>query len=671
MSKLFTLASDFKPTGDQPKAIEKLTKGIRNGLKDQTLLGATGTGKTFTMANIINKVQRPTLIMAHNKTLAAQLCAEFQQFFPNNAVSYFVSYYDYYQPEAYMAKTDTFIEKEATINEEIAKFRHAATVNLLTRKDVIIISSVSCIYGLGDVETYEKLAITIEAGKVYPRKDFLSQLINIQYERVKMDFKRGSFEVLGDVITIFPPHGDTAYQLEFWGDELEKITEVDAFTGSTITEVEKVVIFPAKHQVTTKEVINRVAGEVEKDLEIREKELRASNPLAAHRLNQRVKYDIEMLREMGYVNGIENYTRYLSGKAPGEPPATLLDYFPKDFLCFIDESHISIPQIGGMFNGNLSRKESLIEHGFRLPSALDNRPLKFEEFEQKIGQAVYVSATPGKYEYAHCAEDEIVQQIIRPTGLLDPHIQVRPSTARLWNKDIHDVSEKEAVNSVDDALAEIRATIKKGDRALVTTVTKKNAEEFSEYLIENGIKAKYLHSEIETLERIEILTELRRGTIEVVVGINLLREGLDLPEVSLIAILDADKRGFLRSRDALLQIIGRAARNSEGGVIMYADEVTEAMEAAMNETSRRRKIQEAYNKKHGITPTTIKKSIVDISKDLAGGQKREFKNLSKKDDIKKMIKELDDEMAIATQNLDFERAAALRDQIIELQRKLR
>ncbi len=670
--KLFNLVSDFKPTGDQPTAINKLSKGIKNGLRDQTLLGATGTGKTFTMANIINKVQRPTLIMAHNKTLAAQLCAEFQQFFPDNAVSYFVSYYDYYQPEAYMAKSDTFIEKEATINEEIAKFRHAATVNLLTRKDVIIISSVSCIYGLGDVETYEKLAITINAGKVYPRKELLSQLINIQYERVKLDFKRGSFEVLGDVITIFPPHGDTAYQLEFWGDELEKITEIDGFTGATIQELNEVVVFPAKHQVTTKEVIDRVTKEIEVDLEIREKELRKSNPLAAHRLNQRTKYDIEMLREMGYVNGIENYTRYLSGNKPGQPPATLLDYFPKDFMCFIDESHISIPQIGGMFNGNLSRKESLIEHGFRLPSALDNRPLKFEEFESKIKQAIYVSATPGKYEYAHCADDQIVEQIIRPTGLLDPEIEVRPSTARFWDEKIHEkVAKKEAVNAIDDLLTEVKATIKKGDRVLVTTVTKKNAEELSEYLIEQGIKAKYLHSEIETLERIEILTELRRGTIEVVVGINLLREGLDLPEVSLICILDADKRGFLRSRDALLQIVGRAARNSEGRVLMYADEMTEAMEAAIGETNRRRTIQEDYNKKHNITPTTIKKEIVDISKDLAGGRKREFKNLSKKEDIKKVIKELDAEMSIATQNLDFERAAALRDEIYELQKKAR
>lgn len=651
--KIFTLASGYSPAGDQPNAINHLTKGLNDGLRHQTLLGATGTGKTFTMANIIDKVQRPTLILAHNKTLAAQLCAEFQQFFPDNAVSYFVSYYDYYQPEAYMAKTDTFIEKEATINEEIAKFRHAATVNLLTRKDVIIISSVSCIYGLGDVETYEKLSIKVEAGKIYPRKPFLEALVNIQYERVKTDFKRGSFEVLGDIITIFPPHSDTAFQLEFWGDELEKITEVDGFTGSTIAERDEIVVFPAKHQVTTKEVIDRITKEIEVDLTEREGELRATgNALAAHRIMQRTKYDIEMLREMGYVNGIENYTRYLSGKGVGKPPATLLDYFPKDFMCFVDESHISIPQIGGMFNGNLSRKQSLIEHGFRLPSSLDNRPLQFPEFEEKIPQAVYVSATPGKYEYANCEKDQIVEQIIRPTGLLDPGIEIRGTK-----------------NHIDNLLEEVKGVIKNENRILITTVTKKSAEDLSEFLIENGIKAKYLHSEIETLERIQILTELRQGKIDVVVGINLLREGLDLPEVELIAILDADKQGFLRSRDALLQIIGRAARNSEGRVVMYADRETDAMKAAIDETNRRRTIQEAYNKKHGVTPTTIKKKIVDISKDLAGGQVRDFKKVSKKEDVKRMLKELNSEMEIATQNLDFERAAILRDEIYELEKK--
>ncbi len=651
--KLFTLASDFKPTGDQPKAINSLVKGLDNGLRHQTLLGATGTGKTFTMANIINEVQRPTLILAHNKTLAAQLCAEFQQFFPNNAVSYFVSYYDYYQPEAYIARTDTYIEKEATINEEITKFRHAATVNLLTRKDVIIISSVSCIYGLGDVETYEKLALHIQRGKSYPRAEFLRSLVDIQFQRVKTDFERGTFEVLGDIITIFPPNSDTAFQLEFWGDELETITEVDGFTGATVAVLEECTIFPAKHQVTTADVVERATHGIEKDLDIRLKELqKMGNNLAAHRLQQRTKYDVEMLREMGYVNGIENYTSYLNNSGPGHPPATLLDYFPDDYLCFVDESHISIPQIGGMFNGNLSRKQSLIEHGFRLPSAMDNRPLKFPEFEQRVKQAIYVSATPGKYEYEHTDKENIIEQIIRPTGLLDPVIEVRPTE-----------------NQVDDIMEEVTATIKKGDRVLVTTVTKKSAEDLSEYFIEQGLKSKYLHSEIETLERIQILTELRQGKIDVVVGINLLREGLDLPEVSAILILDADKQGFLRSRDSLLQIIGRAARNSEGKVIMYADKMTPAMEASIGETNRRRAVQESYNEKHGITPTTIKKAIVDISKDL-GGKTRDFKKVSKKEDVKKMMKELDAEMNLSVENLDFERAALLRDQIMELEKKL-
>lgn len=651
--KLFTLASDFKPTGDQPKAIASLVKGLNNGLRHQTLLGATGTGKTFTMANIINEVQRPTLILAHNKTLAAQLCAEFQQFFPNNAVSYFVSYYDYYQPEAYIARTDTYIEKEATINEEITKFRHAATVNLLTRKDVIIISSVSCIYGLGDVETYERLALHIKRGTSYPRAEFLRSLVDIQFQRVKTDFERGTFEVLGDIITIFPPNSDTAFQLEFWGDDLETITEVDGFTGSTVTVLEECTIFPAKHQVTTADVIENATHGIERDLEIRLKELQGmGNNLAAHRLQQRTKYDIEMLREMGYVNGIENYVSYLNKSGAGHPPATLLDYFPKDFLCFVDESHISIPQIGGMFNGNLSRKQSLIEYGFRLPSAMDNRPLKFHEFEDRVKQAIYVSATPGKYEYENTDKAHIIEQIIRPTGLLDPVIEVR-----------------ETKNQVDNIMEEVTATIKKGDRVLVTTVTKKSAEDLSEYFIEQGLKSKYLHSEIETLERIQILTELRQGKIDVVVGINLLREGLDLPEVSVILILDADKQGFLRSRDSLLQIIGRAARNSQGRVVMYADRMTPAMEAAIGETNRRRTVQADYNIQHGITPTTIKKSIVDISKDL-GGKTRDFKKVSKKEDVKRMVKELDAEMNLSVENLDFERAALLRDQIMELERKL-
>ncbi len=653
--KKFKLVSDFSPTGDQPLAIEKLTKGLNNGLRHQTLLGATGTGKTFTMANIIQKIQKPTLILAHNKTLAAQLCAEFQQFFPENAVSYFVSYYDYYQPEAYIARTDTFIEKEATINEEIAKFRHAATVNLITRKDVIIISSVSCIYGLGDIETYKKLAFQIKVGEEYPRSTFLRKLVEIQYQRTRTDLSRGTFEVLGDIVTIFAPNSDNAYQLEFWGDSLDKITEIDAFTGETIAELESTMLFPAKHDVTTPEKIERACGGIEADLKKRLDELyKTGRTLEAYRLNQRVTYDLEMLRETGYVSGIENYTRYLSGNDPGKPPKTLIDYFPKDFLCFIDESHISVPQIGGMFNGNLSRKNNLVDYGFRLPSAFDNRPLKFDEFEEKISRSVYVSATPGKYEYLNTKKENIVEQIIRPTGLIDPPIVVRPTK-----------------NQMDDLLEEIKKTLSKNERVLITTVTKKSAENLAEYLIEAGFKAKYLHSEIETLERIQILTELREGKIEIVVGINLLREGLDLPEVSLVAILDADKAGFLRSRDALLQVIGRASRNAGGHVVMYADRYTPAMDEAIFETDRRREIQLAYNKKHNITPKTILKKIVDISKDLSGGKKRNFQKLTKNDEIKRMIKELENEMDLATKNLDFERAAILRDEVYDLEKKMK
>lgn len=654
--KQFKLTSKFKPTGDQPKAIDTLVKGLNNGLRHQTLLGATGTGKTFTMANIIAQTQRPTLILAHNKTLAAQLCAEFQQFFPDNAVSYFVSYYDYYQPEAYLAKSDTYIEKESTINEEINKFRHAATVNLLSRRDVIIVSSVSCIYGLGDVSTYEALAIKIKVGQDYPRKEFLHSLVNIQYQRTSTDLMRGTFEVLGDVITIFPPNSDTAFQLEFWGDSLDKMTEVDAFTGEIIQELSEVVVFPAKHQVTTPDRIAYTIKEIEKDLEIRVEELKKiGNELAAQRLQQRTKYDMEMMRETGYVSGIENYVRYLAMAKEGDAPRTLLNYFPDDFLCFIDESHISIPQIGGMFNGNLSRKNSLVEHGFRLPSAFDNRPLKFEEFESTIKQAVYVSATPGKYEYANTEKKDIVEQIIRPTGLLDPSLEVRPSK-----------------HQIDDVMEELKATIKRGFRTLITTVTKKSAEDLSEYLIEAGIKSKYLHSDIDTIERIQLLTELRQGKIDVLVGINLLREGLDLPEVALICILDADKQGFLRSKDALLQIIGRAARNSEGHVIMYGDKITDAMQGAIEETDRRRDIQIAYNKKHNITPKTILKDIIDISADLKSikTQTRGMKAL-KKEDLKDAIAKLNIQMDKATKNWDFETAALLRDEIFELESKMR
>ena len=503
--------------------------------------------------------------------------------------------------------------------------------------------------------TYKDLAITLKVNQNYPRTELMRSLVDIQYQRVKTDFERGTFEVLGDILTIFPPNSDTAYQLEFWGEDLDKITEVDGFTGATVAELTECTIFPAKHQVTTKDVIERATGQIAADLEDRLKDLnKTGNMLAAHRIKQRTQYDLEMLREMGYVSGIENYTRYLSDSEPGSPPSTLLDYFPDNFMCFVDESHISIPQIGGMYNGNLSRKESLITHGFRLPSALDNRPLTFPEFEERIKQAVYVSATPGKYEYANCdRETEFVEQIIRPTGLLDPSIEVRPTK-----------------NQIDRLMEDVKTTIDKGNRVLITTVTKKSAEDLAGYLIEHGVKSKYLHSDIDTLERIQILTELRQGKIDVLVGINLLREGLDLPEVEMICILDADKQGFLRSRDSLLQIIGRAARNSEGKVVMYADKMTPAMEASIGETNRRREIQEAYNTKHGITPTTIKKAIVDISKDLSGNT-RDFKKLDKTKDIRAMVKELEAEMDIASQNLDFERAAALRDEIDMLAKKLR
>jgi excinuclease ABC subunit B len=654
---LFQLVSDFSPKGDQPAAIEHLVKGLRNNKRHQTLLGATGTGKTFTMAHMINELQRPTLILAHNKTLAAQLCNEFQQFFPHNAVSYFVSYYDYYQPEAYMPKSDTFIEKEATINEEIAKFRHAATVNLLTRKDVIIISSVSCIYGIGPKDDYLELAMTIRVGDDYPRQALLRKLVDIQYQRVKSDFKRGTFEVLGDVVTIFPPNSDYAFQLEFWGDNLDKITEVDGFTSEALQGHDEITIFPAKHNVTNRDKIGEICENIHKEMDERLAVLRSlDNPLAAHRLQQRTLYDIEMLKELGYVSGIENYTRYLTESPEGSPPTTLLDYFPDDFICMADESHITLPQIGGMYNGNLSRKKTLIDHGFRLPSAMDNRPLTFKEFESKLTRAVYVSATPGKYEYANCKPKiDIVEQIIRPTGLLDPIVEVRPME-----------------NAIDDVLMEVHATIKKGFRVIITTVTKKAAEDLSDHLIENGIRAKYLHSDIETLQRIEILTELRRGTIQVVVGINLLREGLDLPEVSVVLILDADKRGFLRSRDSLLQIIGRAARNAEGRVVMYSHncQLTPAMEQSMYETARRREIQTAHNLEHGIVPKTIVKKITDISASLSKRKTRNLDKFTKREQVERLIRETEAQMDIATQNFNFEEAAILRDELELLEDKL-
>jgi excinuclease ABC subunit B len=645
MSNLFKLTSSFKPTGDQPQAIEELVKGIKNNKKHQVLLGATGTGKTFVMAKIIEKIQKPTLVLAHNKTLAAQLCSEFQEFFPENAVSYFVSYYDYYQPEAYIPHTDTYIEKDASINDEINKFRHAATSNLLTRKDVLIVASVSCIYGLGSVEEYGNIAIELKAGKNYKRDKFLRHLTDIQYTRSQLEFRRGMFHVLGDTVEVYPPSGDTIYRLEFFDDELERITEVDAFTGEELHELEKVKIFPAKHDVTTTERIQKAVGLIQAELKERYDQLKKlGKNIEAERLKTRTEYDIEMLLETGYCTGIENYTRYLNQREPGEQPATLLDYFPDNFLMFIDESHMTVPQIGAMYNGNLSRKQTLVEHGFRLPSALDNRPLKFEEFEEHMNNVVYVSATPGKYEMEK-VKGKVVEQIIRPTGLVDPKVEVRPTKGQ-----------------IEDLLKEIKKRIKVKERVLITTLTKRSAEELTDYLAEQGIKVRYLHSEIDTIERIEILRDLRLGKFDVLVGINLLREGLDLPEVSFIAILDADKEGFLRSTPALIQTIGRCARNVNGFVIMYADTITDAMKGAIEETERRRKKQLEYNKKHGITPQTIKKEIKDIALHKKEKKKIDVKKVPKAE-IKHLIKTLEDKMDLAAQNLEFEKAADLRDEI--------
>ncbi|MEQ1849627.1 MAG: excinuclease ABC subunit UvrB [Candidatus Peribacteraceae bacterium] len=661
----FQLQAPYTPKGDQPAAIDVLTKKLNAGEKHQTLLGATGTGKTFTMANIIQNVQKPTLVLAHNKTLAAQLCSEFQQFFPDNAVSYFVSYYDYYQPEAYLPTTDTYIEKDASINEEIAKFRHAATHNLLTRRDVLIVSSVSCIYGLGDVADYESLALTLKRGMPFQRQRLLRLLTDIQYTRSGMTFKQGMFHVIGDTLEIFPPSGDTVIRIEMPYDEIESIQEVDSFTGEFIGNMDEVTIFPAAHNVTTKEKIDGAIERIKEDMKVQEKFFVDNHELAkAERIRQRTEYDIEMLKETGYTTGIENYVRYLSSREDGTPPETLLDYFPDDFLMFVDESHISIPQIGGMHEGNLQRKKTLIDYGFRLPSAMDNRPLKFEEFEQRVNQVVYVSATPGKYELnltqekpkGVAKENLIVEQIIRPTGLLDPQVTIKPKK-----------------NQIDDITKEIDATLKRGERVLVTALTKKTAEDLAKYFQDADYKVKYLHSDIETMERIEILRQLRAGDIDILVGINLLREGLDLPEVSFIAILDADKQGFLRSRDALIQTIGRAARNISGHVTLYADVVTPAMKGAIEETDRRRSIQEAHNVKHGITPQTIVKAIKDIAEEhskLKLTRKKYDHTKVPKEEKKRLIEELNAQMEIAAENLEYEKAADLRDEIEILKREL-
>ncbi len=653
-NKPFRLVAPYSPTGDQPKALAALIKGLEEGKVHQTLLGATGTGKTFIMANVINQIQKPTLILAHNKTLAAQLYSEFKEFFPDNAVNYFVSYYDYYQPEAYIARSDTYIEKDASINEEIDKYRHAATKNLLTRRDVIIVASVSCIYGLGSVEEYGNVAEKLSVGMSYKREKLLRHLADLQYKRNELAFVRGTFRARGDVVEIYPTYSDTAVRVAFFGDEIETLDEFDTLTGEIIASLQSVEVFPAKHAVTSREAVLRAVEQIKVDLEERLKELNGMGKIVeAQRLKQRTEYDLEMMMETGYCSGIENYTRYLGNRSPGEQPATLLDYFPDDYMMFIDESHISVPQIGGMFNGNLARKKSLVDYGFRLPSAYDNRPLTFTEFEGQINKVVYVSATPREYELEKSGR-VVVEQLIRPTGLLDPVVTVKPTQ-----------------NQVDDLLNEIRERIKIDERVLVTTLTKRMAEDLTEYLQEAGIRVKYLHSDIETLVRLDILRDLRLGVIEVVVGINLLREGLDLPEVSLVAILDADKEGFLRSEMALIQTIGRAARNAHGQVIMYADRMTDSMKKALHETNRRRGIQEAYNKEHGITPKTIIKEIRDIMPHDELKQDGQALQTLPHEELAKVIAELELQMDIAAGKMEFERAAEIRDQIDELEKQLK
>ncbi|MDX9970590.1 MAG: excinuclease ABC subunit UvrB [Candidatus Gracilibacteria bacterium] len=649
----FVLKSNMTPKGDQPSAIEKIVEGVKKGERFQTLLGVTGSGKTFTMAKVVEQLQRPTLVLAHNKTLAAQLCSEFQEFFPDNAVSYFVSYYDYYQPEAYMPATDTYIEKDASINEEIDKFRHAATANLLTRKDVLIVASVSCIYGLGSVEDYDAMAQTYTVGQSIARDRMLRQLTDMQYMRSAIEFKNSMFHVMGDTVEIFPPDRDTIFRVEFFGDEIEAISECDSFTGEMLKELKSIMIFPAKHNVTTQEKIEKAVSGIRADLDIRYKELMAQGRIVeAERIKTRTEYDIEILQETGYCNGIENYTRYLSSKEAGDRPSTLLDYLPEDFILFIDESHISVPQIGGMHNGNFSRKQTLIEHGFRLPSSHDNRPLKFEEFEEYMKNTVFVSATPSHYEMEHTKPENIVEQVVRPTGLLDPVIEVRPKDGQ-----------------IDNLMGEISKRVSVGERVLITTLTKRMAEELTDFLSDHDVRVRYLHSDIDTIERIEILRDLRLGKFDVLVGINLLREGLDLPEVSMVAIMDADKEGFLRSASALIQTVGRCARNVNGFVVMYADKVTDAMEKAISETKRRREKQEAYNLANGITPETIKKAVRDISH--FGGSKKtknegrtkiDFKKIPK-DEVKRLIETLEKKMDFASENMEFEKAAELRDEI--------
>jgi excinuclease ABC subunit B len=651
----FRLQSDYQPLGDQPAAIAQLTKGLQDGLRDQTLLGVTGSGKTFSMANVIQNVQRPTLILSHNKTLAAQLYGEFRNFFPDNAVHYFVSYFDYYQPEAYIPRSDTYIEKDSQINEEIDRLRHSATDSLLSRKDVIIVASVSCIYGIGSVDDYNGLSIEVKVGERKVRDKFLRQLTDIQYQRNDIDFHRGTFRVRGDVVDVFPAGEELAYRIEFFGDDVERITQVDPLTGEILKQLQEYKIFPSSHYVTPQDKLKVALGHVENELAERLAFFKKNGGLLeAQRLEQRTRFDLEMLQETGFVKGIENYSRYLTNREPGEQPATLLDYFPDDYLLLIDESHMSIPQVRGMYNGDRARKEVLVEHGFRLPSALDNRPLTFTEFERHINQAIYVSATPAEYELSRSPKP--AQQVIRPTGLLDPPIEIRPIEGQ-----------------IDDLIAEVRDTIVKHERVLITTLTKRMSEDLADYLKEINIKVAYLHSDVDTLDRTDILRDLRLGVYDVVVGINLLREGLDLPEVSLVAILDADKEGFLRSEQALIQTVGRAARHETGHVIMYADRVTRSMQATLDETLRRRKIQEAYNKEHGITPTGIQRGIEKgMRPDMPDEAKRAKLNLNKipKDEYGSLIKDLTSQMDLAAANLQFETAAELRDLIDDIKKKL-
>lgn len=651
----FKIQSKFKPTGDQPKAIDTLVQSIENGNRGQTLLGVTGSGKTFTMANIIERTQKPTLILAHNKTLAAQLCAEFKEFFPDNIVEYFVSYYDYYQPEAYVPQTDTFIEKDASINDEIDKLRHSATSALLERRDVIIVASVSCIYGLGNPEEYKKLTISLRPGMIKDRDEVIKKLIEIQYERNDIDFARGTFRVRGDNLDIIPSSSSSkGIRIEFFGDEIDRIREFDVLTGNIIGERQHVSITPASHFAASEETLEKSIKVIEDELEDRLKVLTAEDKiLEAQRLKQRTNYDIEMIREMGYCQGIENYSRILDGRMPGTPPQTLLDYFPEDFLMFIDESHVTLPQVRAMYAGDRSRKTSLVEFGFRLPCAFDNRPLKFSEFESKINQVVFVSATPGEYELDH--SEIVAEQIIRPTGLLDPVIEIRPIQGQ-----------------IDDLYGEIQRTVQRGFRVLITTLTKRMAEDLTKYLKDLNVKATYMHSDIDTLERMKIIRELRLGEVDVLIGINLLREGLDIPEVALVAILDADKEGFLRSETSLIQTIGRAARNSESKVIMYADNITKSMDKSIKETERRRVIQMEYNEEHNITPTTVIKGVRDIIEATKVSEEKEnyeteIKKAAKKDiPVEKLIEQYEEEMKEAAKNLQFERAAELRDIIKDL-----